>query len=409
MDNGRIVEQGSHQELLANHGPYAQLRRHQFGESEDSSKEIAPTKLDRMPLVNFPGEVGLPWWTEGYNPLVNAWYSDSFWVKLLLPLSSLFQFLARRRRDKLLATAHQRWSSPVPLIVIGNINIGGTGKSPLVIWLAQQLKLAGYSPGVVSRGYGGTTSTHPLQVSASTDPVDAGEEAVMIARRTGLPVVVDRDRNQAVQSLLGNNECDIVLSDDGLQHYAMARDLEIAVIDGSRGIGNGYCFPAGPLREPPSRLKEVDFVVVNGKSPELQQELANSISMDLVASSWVNLHTMDEISIDEWPSGKQVHAVAGIGNPRRFFDTLRDMGFEVLEHGLDDHHIYHVADLLFGDMLPVVMTEKDAVKCRLLNKELMHQEYWYLKVSVETSEKFVDAVLEKLEQKRQTIIPAAAS
>jgi tetraacyldisaccharide 4'-kinase len=292
--------------------------------------------------------------------------------------------------------------------VIGNINIGGTGKSPLLMWLAEQLALSGYRPGIVSRGYGGTTSTHPLQVIASTDPVDAGEEAVMIARRTGLPVVVDRDRNQAVQNLLLNHECDIVLSDDGLQHYAMARDLEIAVVDGTRGMGNGYCFPAGPLREPPSRLKEVDFVVVNGESVGLQQNIAGSISMDLVAESWVNLHTLEEISIDEWPSEKQVHAVAGIGNPKRFFATLRDMGFEVVEHGLEDHHIFHVADLLFGDQLPVVMTEKDAVKCRLLNKELLHQDYWYLKVSVVTSENFVDAVLEKLEKKRHTVIPAAA-
>lgn len=409
MEDGQIVEQGSHQELLVKQGVYAQLHRHQFASGEDSSKIITPVKFDRLPLVNFPGEVGLPWWTGGYSPLVNAWYSDKLWVKLLLPFSALFQFLAKKRRNKLLRTAHQRWSAPVPIIVIGNINIGGTGKSPLVIWLAQQLLLSGYSPGIVSRGYGGASSKHPLQVTASTNPADAGEEAVMIARRTGLPVVVDRDRNQAVQSLLMNNACDIVLSDDGLQHYAMARDLEIAVIDGSRGIGNGYCFPAGPLREPPSRLNEVDFVVVNGKSAGSGQEISGSICMDLIADAWVNIHTMEEISIDEWSLGKQVHAVAGIGNPKRFFDTLRDMGFEVLEHGLEDHHIFQVADLLFGDQLPVVMTEKDAVKCRLLNKELMHQEYWYLKVSVVTSDKFVDAVLEKLEKSGRTVIPAAAT
>lgn len=409
MEDGQIVEQGSHQELLVKQGVYAQLHRHQVANGEDSSKIITPVKFDRLPLVNFPGEVGLPWWTGGYSPLVNAWYGDKLWVKLLLPFSALFQFLAKKRRNKLLRTAHQRWSAPVPVIVIGNINIGGTGKSPLVIWLAQQLLLSGYSPGIVSRGYGGASSKHPLQVTASTNPVDAGEEAVMIAQRTGLPVVVDRDRNQAVQSLLMNNPCDIVLSDDGLQHYAMARDLEIAVIDGSRGIGNGYCFPAGPLREPPSRLKEVDFVVVNGKSAGSGQEITGSICMDLIADAWVNIHTMEEISIDEWQLGKQVHAVAGIGNPKRFFDTLRDMGFEVLEHGLEDHHIFQVADLLFGDQLPVVMTEKDAVKCRLLNKELMHQEYWYLKVSVVTSDKFVDAVLEKLGKSGRTVIPAAAT
>lgn len=409
MENGQIVEQGSHQELLAKQGSYAQLHSHQITDSKASLKKITPAKIDRLPLVNFPGDIGLPMWTAGNNPLVNAWYSDSLWVKLLSPFSALFQFLVKKRRNQLLRTAHQRWSSPVPIIVIGNINIGGTGKSPLVIWLAQQLVLLGYSPGIVSRGYGGARAQHPLQVTASTNPVDAGEEAVMIARRTGLPVVVDRDRNQAVQSLLMNNECDIVLSDDGLQHYAMARDLEIAVIDGSRGLGNGFCFPAGPLREPPSRLKEVDFVVVNGKSVGLKQEIAGSIYMDLIAESWINIHTMEEIGIDEWSSGKQVHAVAGIGNPKRFFDTLRGMGFEVLEHGLEDHHVFQELDLLFGDQLPVVMTEKDAVKCRLLNKELMHQEYWYLKVSVVTSDTFVDAVLEKLGKSGQTIIPAATT
>jgi tetraacyldisaccharide 4'-kinase len=303
---------------------------------------------------------------------------------------------ARRRRRSYSEKLNELWKPPVPVVVVGNINVGGTGKSPLVIWLAGQFARAGFSPGIVARGYGGSAPQYPFEVTPVSEPGEAGEEAVMIAKRTGCPVVVDKNRTRAVQTLLLRNDCDIVICDDGLQHYALKRDIEIAVLDGKKGLGNGLCIPAGPLREPPGRLKEVDFVVVNG--PESLNLPCAATHMTLAPEAWVNLHTQEELDIAAWSGGEQVHAVAGIGNPNRFFDTLRELGFDVIEHFFEDHQIYHVSDLVFNDKLKVVMTEKDAVKCRLLNRELMHKNYWYLRVSVDMDDQFMKLVMAKLKR-----------
>lgn len=400
IDAGRIVAKGSHRELLLKSSIYNQLHKHQLASSEENDSNKGQ-KLDRgkgLLPVHFNIDTTLPWRSEDFNPLLKAWYSDTMWVKLLQPFSYLFQLLSRRRRQNYIQKGSDLWKSPVPVVVVGNINIGGTGKSPLVIWLAEQFAAAGFKPGIVSRGYGGNAPQYPFEVTPASEPAEAGEEAVMIAGRTGCPVVVDKNRTKAVQTILLNNDCDIVICDDGLQHYALKRDVEIAVVDGTKGLGNGLCIPAGPLREPPARLKEVDFVVVNGQE-SLSLPCA-ATHMILKPDAWVNLHSQEELAIEEWPVSKQVHAVAGISNPNRFFDSLRALGFDVLEHHFVDHKIYHVSDLIFSDRLPVVMTEKDAVKCRLLNRELMHDDFWYLRVSVDIDGQFMKRVIARLESNR---------
>ena len=216
----------------------------------------------------------------------------------------------------------------------------------------------------------------------------------MIARRTGTPVVVDRDRVAATKYLLAVHNCDVVISDDGLQHYALGRDIEIAVVDARKGLGNGMCLPAGPLREPPSRLTEVDLVVVNGDGA-VDLPIEPSV-MNLQPTRLVNVITGDEIPAAEHGMQRTVHGVAGIGNPDRFFRSLRELGFEVIEHHFDDHHWFKISELMFGDSLPIIMTEKDAVKCRLLNPELIHQDFWYLKVEAMLEGDVTKRILDKV-------------
>jgi len=306
----------------------------------------------------------------------------------------VFRALAKIRRFWIQHSDTKHWQAPVPIIIVGNINVGGTGKSPFVLWLARLLTSNGYKPGIVSRGYGGSAASYPLEVSGLTDPALSGDEAVMIARRSGCPVVVDPDRVSAVKYLLDEYQCDVVISDDGLQHYALDRDVEIAVVDSEKGLGNGLCLPAGPLREPPGRLSEVDFVVVNGSYP-LDLPSAADV-MKLVPTKLVNVITGDEASATEHLKQRTIHGVAGIGNPGRFFQSLRDSGFEVIEHHFDDHHWFRISELMFGDSLPVIMTEKDAVKCRLLNPELIHGDFWYLMVEAELPQLLEQRILEQV-------------
>lgn len=262
---------------------------------------------------------------------------------------------------------------PVPVIVVGNITVGGTGKTPLVIWLVGALRKAGHSPGVISRGYGGSATTWPQTVGSDSDPRLVGDEPVLIARRTGCPVVVGPQRVHAAQQLLANHDCDIIVCDDGLQHYALARDLEIAVVDGVRRLGNGRCLPAGPLRERRTRLQTVDMVIVNGKS------LSGEYTMQLAGERATMLQDPNTShGLGHW-QGKTVHGVAGIGNPGRFFDHLRAHGLTVVEHPFSDHHRFQMEDLHFSDELPVMMTEKDAVKCRAFTQP----HHWYVPVSAQ--------------------------
>ncbi len=251
----------------------------------------------------------------------------------------------------------------VPVIVVGNITAGGSGKTPLVLWIAEHLRASGWRPGIVSRGHGGSNARRrepPVEVSAGSDAAAVGDEPVLLARRAGCPVWVGADRAAACRELLVQHpECDVLVLDDGLQHYAIHRDVEIAVFD-SRGMGNARLFPAGPLREPASRLASVDAIVRNGP-PEASDPAG--YSMRLEGSEFVNLADGRRVAGADALGSKRVHAVAGIGDPPRFFRHLGALGLEVVPHAFPDHHAFSAADLAFGDCLPVVMTEKDAVKC----------------------------------------------
>ncbi len=392
LDQGRIVEQGSHAELLAQGQHYASLHNVNSSGNEKAAANTRAPALEIRPIAP-PTESG-SWFSGDFNPLVKAWYDDSIWIRLLSPLAIVFSLLVKVRRHRIQNSTSKQWLPPVPTIIVGNINVGGTGKSPLVLLLADLLREAGYHPGIVSRGYGGTSASYPLEVTGLTDPAASGDEAVMIARRTGSPVVVDPDRVAATRYLLAEHNCDVVISDDGLQHYALGRDIEIVVVDAEKGLGNGMCLPAGPLRESPSRLTEVDFVVVNGEGA-VDLPVAPSV-MSLHPTKLVNVITAAEISVTEHGLQRTVHGVAGIGNPDRFFRSLRELGFEVIEHHFDDHHWFKISELMFGDSLPVIMTEKDAVKCRLLNPELIHQDFWYLMVGATLENDVTQRMLEKV-------------
>ena len=289
--------------------------------------------------------------------LDHYWNSTNPVSVSLLPLSVLFGALVKLRRAayRLRLLPARRFA--VPVLVVGNITVGGTGKTPLVIWLADYLRSHGWSPGIVSRGYGGRARQWPQQVRPDSDPVSVGDEAVLLAEATGCPMSVGPDRPAAVAALLKHKAVDIVISDDGLQHYALARDLEIAVIDGKRRLGNGFLLPAGPLREPASRLREAGIVVVNGQGVE------GEYSMQLHRPRLRSLQGGGEVRLEDF-QGRSVHAVAGIGNPQRFFDLLRELGIDARPHPFPDHHRFRSADLRFDDPLPILMTAKDAVKCR---------------------------------------------
>jgi tetraacyldisaccharide 4'-kinase len=305
--------------------------------------------------------------------LEQRWYKKSLLTTFLLPLSWLFCLIVILRRMAYDHGIFKRCRILVPVVVVGNISVGGSGKTPLVIKLVEILKEAGYLPGVISRGYKGNAKKWPQQVRPDSDPDMVGDEAVLISRHCSSPMAVGPDRVAAARALLEHSDCDIIISDDGLQHYALERDIEIVVVDGVRRHGNGHCLPAGPLREPIKRLEEVDIVVSNGIAGrhEYAMSLKGSMATNLVNNE-------NTCSLDRF-KGRPVHAVAGVGNPARFFTHLRSFGLTLIEHPMPDHHRYLETDLQFNDDLPVIMTEKDAVKCgRIANDSC-----WYVPVDAE--------------------------
>lgn len=277
---------------------------------------------------------------------------------------------------------------PVPVVVVGNLSVGGTGKTPLTIALVQRLQQEGWTPGVASRGYGRRNEATAAWVEAGTAVSAGGDEPVLIARRTGVKVRVDRDRAAAAHALAAAG-CDVVVCDDGLQHYRLRRDVEIEVIDGGRRYGNGYLLPAGPLREPAQRGAECDFRVVNGGDAGFGEW-----SMLLRADNAVPLQGGRSRPLASF-GGHRVHAVAGIGNPKRFFEMLRGLGIGVVPHAFADHHHYLAGDFDFGSELPVLMTEKDAVKCAAFANEW----HYSVPVTAELPEAFWVALLDKLPEK----------
>jgi tetraacyldisaccharide 4'-kinase len=245
---------------------------------------------------------------------------------------------------------------PVPVVVVGNVSVGGTGKTPLVLWVVELLKAHGLAPGIVSRGYGGRAINWPQILGPDSDAHRVGDEAVLMFRRCGCPVAVAPDRVAAARVLLERTSCGVIVADDGLQHYALGRDLEIAVLDGARRFGNGHCLPAGPLRESPRRLRSVDLVVANGRAA------VGEHPMQIEAGQAVHLSDGERRPLAAFRT-QEVHAVAGVGNPERFFGLLRTHGLRVIEHPFPDHHAYRPRDIRFGAGKAVLMTEKDAVKC----------------------------------------------
>ena len=303
--------------------------------------------------------------------LHRVWYEGSPWYQALLPLSGVYWVLITVRRCLYSIGIIGRHRAIVPVIVVGNITAGGTGKTPVAIWLSHELHERGFSPGIVSRGYGGSKARSSMRVDAASDPGVVGDEPVLLAKRTGRPVVVDANRARAVQMLVDDG-VNVIIADDGLQHYRLERTYEICVIDGARGLGNRLLLPAGPLRETIARLSEVDQVLINGHINEKIEELTaieqNAIEFELVATEVSRLNGSLTRPVEGF-AGTTVHAVAAIGNPSRFFDMLRAHGIQVIEHALPDHARLRGADLEFGDDFDVLVTEKDAVKLQRLTSD----------------------------------------
>ncbi len=312
--------------------------------------------------------------------LLAAWYDGHPALSLLRPLEWLYRRVVDGKRARFVAGEGSIYQPPVPLIVVGNITVGGTGKTPMILWLIEHCRQRGLRVGVVSRGYGAKPPQLPWRVQADQAAALAGDEPLLIVQRNGVPLMIDPDRSQAVKALLATEKLDLILSDDGLQHYRLARDLELVLIDAARGLGNGRCLPAGPLREPIERLQSVDGVLYNGAS----EDRDSGFAFRLQPTALVNLLTGERKPVDHFAPGQAVHAVAGIGNPQRFFNTLETLHLQPVPHAFADHAEYSAAALSFEPTLPLVMTEKDAVKCRAFAAP----DWWYLAVDALPSEAF---------------------
>lgn len=322
--------------------------------------------------------------------LESVWYEQGKGRLLLTPLSALFCLISKRRRKQQQATQKP---FAVPLIVIGNISVGGTGKTPLVIALATYLQQQGYKPCIITRGYTGKAKKWPLAVTEDTDVNLSGDEAKLMALRTHVPVIASPQRNEAIEYALMHypDHCDCILSDDGLQHYKMHRDIEIAVIDGQRQFGNGYCLPAGPLREKPTRLTQCDFVIVNGKKDSLSASSAslnqNTHTMYMESADWVKLSKdTNKPQHQSFHRLKQVQVYTAIGHPQRFIQHLTHKGIVVSNsYCFPDHHHFTENDFAHANPnIPIVMTEKDAVKCQQLGLN----NAWYLPIHAQLDKSF---------------------
>ena len=369
LDDGVLSETGTHKELLLNDGIYRSLYKNKF--EDPPSEKITISESKQLYVPEYDEE-------DNASFVVDSWYKKSLWLYLLTPFSLLFKYLTKRRRRKYIQGKLESFKSDIPIIIVGNLTIGGTGKTPLVAYIAQELSKLGYKPGLVSRGYGGKFK-ETLEVTRDTPVKQTGDEAQILSK-LNLPFYIDKNRVRAVKTLANNHDCDVIISDDGLQHYNMNRDIEIVVIDGKRRFGNNLTFPAGPLRESKSRLNSVDFVV-NNSGPTKDNEYLMNIS----PSKFIHLKTGKSYLIKDWPMHKQVHAVAGLGNPGRFFDLLARLGFEITRNSFPDHHNFDEEDLTFLDHLPIIMTEKDASKCRSFN----NNKIWYLTIEADVSDKFI--------------------
>ncbi len=327
--------------------------------------------------------------------LTAAWYAGHPALGLLRPLEWLYRAVVQRKRARFLAGEGEIYRAPVPVVVVGNITVGGTGKTPMILWLIEHCRRQGLRVGVVSRGYGAQPPHQPWRVQADQVASVAGDEPLLIVQRSGVPLMIDPDRGRAVAALLAAEPLDLILSDDGLQHYRLARDLELVLIDAARGLGNRHCLPAGPLREPVERLQSVDALLYNGASSDPQ----DGYGFTLRPRTLVNLRSGEQQPLSHFPAGQALHAVAGIGNPQRFFNTLEGLHWRPVAHAFADHAPYSAELLSFSPALPVLMTEKDAVKCRAFAAD----DWWYLAVDAEPSAAFIAW----FDQQLQRLVPRA--
>ncbi len=308
----------------------------------------------------------------------DLWYGKHPLSIMLAPLGWCYQLLMTLRHLLYQSGILPTQRLDVPVIVVGNIVAGGTGKTPLVIWLAAYLKEKGYQPGIVSRGYKSKVKQWPQQVRIDSNPELVGDEPVLLARRTNCPVAIAPNRYIAAEALIEHEQVDIIVCDDGLQHYALERDIEIAVIDGVRRHGNRRCLPAGPLREPVSRLKSVDMVVCNSGA------VRGEFEMEYMPQQLCSVMDENRRCDVEQFRNQSIHAIAGVGNPAKFFSYLRGKGIRTIEHEFPDHYHFTAKDICFDDGFSVVMTEKDAVKCT----EFASAEHWFLPIDVKMTNAF---------------------
>lgn len=339
-------------------------------------------------------------WQRFSQSVTDSWYCPSGgWTRHLKPLSRLFSFLAERRKQRLLQSS--RWSPPVPVIVVGNISVGGTGKTPLVAALVREFQRRGYRPGIISRGFGAQTGEASISVTPDSDPAIVGDEPVMLARQLNVPLIVDVDRVKAAQFLCDQTDCNLIIADDGLQHYNLQRHVEVLVLDGDRLLGNRLCLPAGPLREPPERMNQVDMILVNTNNASISAK-AEEVESALGRKGlyYFSLEPSAPVSVTgiskRIPDIARVHGVAGIGNPERFFNTLRSLGYDVIGHPFPDHHSFVPEDICFNDDLPVIMTAKDAVKCG----DFADDRHWYLPVTTCVSDSCIEQLMEMIEARK---------
>lgn len=327
--------------------------------------------------------------------LQDVWYKDPFIGTWLMPFGFLFSDFAKFRKFLYRIGVLKTSKLPVPVIIVGNISVGGTGKTPLVIYLAKFLENSGFKPGIISRGYGGSGKDLPQTVNIASTASQVGDEALLIARRSHCPMAVCSIRAEAAKLLLDQYNCNVILSDDGLQHYALKRDIEIAVVDGERRFGNGYCLPAGPLREPIERLQTVDLVVFNGKQDTELMGLGVSreFIMQLEGETAVNLLTGKQKPLQEFV-GIDCYALAGIGNPTRFFNMLESFGLNCNTMSFPDHYVFQSRDITFSDNKPVLMTEKDAVKCTGFATD----NHWFVPVTANLAPEFTAQLLTLLKR-----------
>lgn len=330
--------------------------------------------------------------------LQRVWYEGGGAYWLLLPLSGIYWLLITLRRCLYRFGILSPQDVGVPVIVVGNLTAGGTGKTPTTVWLAKALKERGFQPGIVSRGYGGSQSSSPMRVDAASDPAVVGDEPVVLARRSGCHVAVAEQRVRGAAMLIEDG-ADLIIADDGLQHLRLARSYEICVVDGSRWLGNRLVLPAGPLRETPSRLSQVDQILVNGQHRETGQTTTeqNAIEFMLVASDVCRLNGSLLRPIERF-AGTTVHAVAAIGNPRRFFDMLRAYDIQVIEHMFVDHARLNIDMLSFNDDFDILMTEKDAVKLGTR----VSDRFWYVPVELQMDSALAGPWLEQIESRMRS-------